>query len=363
MRLINYVKTTLRAMISNISVTLLFYIGFPLLLAGLMGFMQKSLFENPLKLETIEIKIVDEDKSTMSSQMINFLKSDELKQVINIEPEDDKYAADIIIPKGYERAIMDGDKNPIVIKEKDSSDFKLKTLKSILDRYHENIYLSSSGGSLEDLGKIYSENSIITKTVEKERTINSYEYYSSSMVSFVFSMLMYGVIISSFMKPSLNLEKRMMSMPLSKATLFNYNFIAYLIYALILVGGYIGIYRISGISFKGDLGALLLISISSCLLIVSVSYFIIEIFKEKLAKVIAFILFMTPIIGGGIFTNTSNKLAVLSPTYYISKTYENYVLTGGLQGSTSYILGILTVGILLYGITLGKTIIVRRKSI
>lgn len=363
MRLINYVKATLRAMISNISVTLLYYIGVPLLLAGVMGFMQKSLFENPLKLERIEVKIIDEDKSNRSSQMITFLNSEELKEIINTEPEKDKYSADIIIPRGYEESVTKGDKNPIVIKQKDSGDFKLKTLKSVLDNYHENIYLSASGENLEELNKIYSESSIITKAIDKGRTINSYEYYASSMISFVFAMLMYGVINSTFMKPSLNLEKRVMSMPLSKAAIFNYDFVAYLIYSLILVVGYTLVYRVSGISFQGNLGVLLLISISSCFLIVSISYFVIEIFREKLAKIVALILFAIPIIGGGTFTNTSSKLAVLSPTYYINKVYENYVMTGGLQGATSYILGILLVGVVLYLITLSKVLMVRRESI
>ena len=53
MKLIYYTKTTLKGMVSNGAVTLLYYILFPVLLAAFMGFFQKTLMDSPLKLATL----------------------------------------------------------------------------------------------------------------------------------------------------------------------------------------------------------------------------------------------------------------------------------------------------------------------
>lgn len=82
LKLFYYTKTVLKGMLSNVVITVIYFILFPVVLAAFMGFFQNSVKENPLKLSTIKVAIIDNDKSNMSRDLVSFLKSDEMKELI-----------------------------------------------------------------------------------------------------------------------------------------------------------------------------------------------------------------------------------------------------------------------------------------
>ncbi|PTR79280.1 ABC transporter permease, partial [Bacillus anthracis] len=181
-----YTKTTLKGMVSNGAVTLLYYILFPVLLAAFMGFFQKTLMDSPLKLATLKIQINDMDNSTMSKNLVSFLESDDMKELVEIT--DKKANVEISIPKGYENNIVSLKSGEITInKLEEGYSNSTNTLKTILDKYHEGLYVSLSGGSNEDLAKVSGESVIEKIDIDSKKTSSSYEKMAASMIAFVIS--------------------------------------------------------------------------------------------------------------------------------------------------------------------------------
>ena len=95
MKLWYYMKMNFKNMFATGVITIAYYILFPILLAGVMGFMQGS----QLKIKSVNTKIVDYDNSEMSKQLVSFLEGNELSEIVNIV--DKKPEVEIIINKGY----------------------------------------------------------------------------------------------------------------------------------------------------------------------------------------------------------------------------------------------------------------------
>ena len=70
MRLLYYIKTTLKGLASNIIVTSSYFIIFPVILALVMGFAKEISHSNPMDIKELEINIIDEDNSKMSKKLI-----------------------------------------------------------------------------------------------------------------------------------------------------------------------------------------------------------------------------------------------------------------------------------------------------
>lgn len=358
MKLIIYIKTTLRSMVANGAVTLLYFIGFPIILAGFMGFIQGSVHETPLKISKIEINIQDEDNSNMSKALIDFIKSEDIAEFIGIS-EDNSGKAELIIPKGYEESLLSQKKNNLTIKEEDEGKTALNTLKIILDKYHQGVYQSISGGSIEELNKIDIGETINNISIDKKETSSSYQYFASSMIAFVITMLVYGQIMGGTQKVAKDLGNRTLTTPISRREIFFYDFINYIVYTSIIIGGYVLFFRFAGIAFEGNIISLAILVLTSATLVSSLITFVQNVFGEKIAMVIGFVLFVLPIMGMEIFMMEGNALAKFSPTHYISKAFENYTLNGNLAGVEEYILYILVASLVLFLITTIKESLVK----
>ncbi len=349
MKLFYFTKTTLKGMLSNVVITVIYFILFPVLLAAFMGFFQNSLNENPLKLSSIKVAITDNDKSNMSKNLISFLKSDEMKDLIEENSEDNDI--EIVIPKGYEGSLLSLEKNHIEInKLTDELDNSINTLKTILDKYHQNIYVSLAGGSNEELKNISGKTIIENININASKTSNSYEILSTSMIGFVISMLIFSLIQGSYTESSINLDKRISSAPISKLQYLYYDSFALLIYSSIIISGYLLFFRVIGISFTGKVLPLIQLVLLSSILVVSMSKFVNVLFGANYGKIVGVLIFSIPIIGMEIFTGEGNALKVLAPTHYISKLFNIYNLEGNFNNNIKDFMFIILLSLILFGI-------------
>ena len=92
----------------------------------------------------------------MSKNLVSFLENDEMKELIEVNSKDND--VEIVIPKGYEESVLSLEKNEIKInKLEDGFTNSTNTLKTILDKYHQGLYISLSGGAIEDLKNILTK--------------------------------------------------------------------------------------------------------------------------------------------------------------------------------------------------------------
>ena len=349
MKLIYYTKITLKGMLSNAAVTVVFFILFPILLAGFMGFMQNSLHENPLKLNILKISITDNDNSNMSKNLVSFLKSNDMKELIEVNTTESNI--EIVIPKGYEESVLSLEKNQVKINElKEGFTNSINTLKIILDKYHQGLYVSLSGGSTEALNNITGKSIIENININTSKTSSSYEVLSSSMIAFVISMLIFGLIQGNYTDVSKNIDRRILSTPISKTQYFYYDSFALLIYSSIIISGYVFFFRILGISFTGSLLPLIALILLSAILIVSISKCVYELFGPLYGKVIGGLIFTLPILGMEAFTGEGNALKVLAPTHYITKLFNVYNLNGTFNSNIEDLIFIILLSVILFGV-------------
>lgn len=147
MRLFYYIKSTLKAMVASGAITILYFIGFPIILASFMGFVQNTAHDSALKLKPLNIHIVDQDNTEMSKKLEDFLKSEEMKEVVNIV--DSKPEAEVIIQKGYEKNLLSLNKGEVIINKKEEGlTYSTNTLKIVLDKYHQSIYVQMTASVL-----------------------------------------------------------------------------------------------------------------------------------------------------------------------------------------------------------------------
>lgn len=354
MKLIYYTKTTLKGMISNGVLTILYFILFPVLLASFMGFFQKAITESPLKLKTLKVQINDMDNSNMSKDLIAFLESDDMKELVLIT--DKKANIEILIPKGYESNVVSLKGGKINInKLGEGFNNSTNTLKTILDKYHEGLYINLSGGSNKNLQTI-TENSVVEKIdINSKKSSTTYEKMAASMISFVISMLILGLIQSNYTESSINFDKRIKSTPITKNQYFYYDSFALLVYSTIIISGYVFFFRIIGISFKGSIFPLITLILTTSILVVSISKCIYTFFGAVYGKVVGILVFTFPILGMvESFTGAGAELRILDPTHYISKLFTLYNLNGNFSLNNKDLVLILCFSLILFMISVLK---------
>lgn len=345
MRLYMHLKITFKGMIKNGAIIGSMFILFPIILAGFMGFINDSVGSNPLKLEQLDIRVIDEDNSSASSALINLLKSDDMKELIEVTDSGD---ADLIISKGYEESLLAKTNNKIKIIEKEKGHMVISTLKVILDKYHKTLYVSMDGGNIENLNNIISADVIEDTLIDYKEDMSSYEKMASTMSAFIISMLIFTFIQGSYVDISKNLDRRIMATPISRVRYFIYEYIAIFCYSFVLLLCYTMFFRFTGIAFKGNPLSLVAIIATAAFLVSSLSKFVYYIFGEKLGKVVGMALFILPIVGMEMFSGKVNFISKLAPTHYISKAFEMFNLNGNIAEVQNELLLILGASFILF---------------
>lgn len=353
MRLLYYIKTTLKGMVSNGAITILYFIGFPIILAAFMGFVQNTAHDAPLKLKPLNIQIIDEDNTEISKSLVEFLKSEDMKDVVNIVEE--KPTAEIIIKEGYEKNILSLNKGEVIINKKEEGYiYSTNTVKIVLDKYHQSLYVSLSGGSLEDLNKVTGQSIIEDEIIDVPKSSSTFEQTVASMIGFVISMLIFSSIQAGYSDISMNLDKRINSAPLSRTQILLYETTALLVYVFIIISAYVMFFRIAGMGFEGEFISLMVLVLTASILVVSTVKFILTLFGAKYGRIFGGLVFILPIIGGEIFMGKGNTISLLTPTHYLNNAFSLYNSNGNLEGAGKWILLLLGLSIAAFLITMIK---------
>ncbi len=240
----------------------------------------------------------------------------------------------------------------ITIKDNDTSIGKLNTVKSIVDSYNKAVYDGIKGVNREAV--------VENIKLESKQQEDPFAFYSVSLIGLVCSMIIMGLSGVNVEKNDKNFNDRVLSTPNSKSKILNLKYITYFIYSFLSIAAYCFIYsflsiaaycfiyRFSGEAFTGNLIQLLMIIAMASFLITSLVIFLITMFTEKYAKIAAMVLFMLPILGGGMFTSKANFLSKITPTYYISEVFSAYERMGNIKESMIIEFTIIIAGILLY---------------
>lgn len=362
MKVFYYVKTTLKSLVASGVVTLIYFILFPVILAGFLGFVQDMDSQSDLKLSGVKVEIIDEDESERSRDLKDFLAREELSEVLTLVEE--KSDVELIINKGYGENVEALKPGSITLNRKtENFAISTNTLKIVLDNYHKALYVSLSGGDVSKLnganGKPIIENTLVDKP-EKE---SNFAKMAVSMFGFCVVMLLYGILQSGYADTALNLEKRTIAAPITRVQYLFFDSAGALVYSIVLLSLYVLFFRIIGVTFKGNLLDLFMIIILASIFIMAIAKAITSIFGPKIGKVVSFVVFILPILGGEVFGLGSNAIALMTPTHYINKVLNMYVLNGNLAGSGKWItIVVVTSGVLFSIAIITEAIKGRRRT-
>lgn len=377
MKLLAFLKVTLKSIVKELPIFVLTFAVYPIVLALVMGVIQKDMFTPVINDPIFSVIVVDEDNTRESKNLITFLESEDISKVLTIVTDDnDKYDYTLRIPQGYEESLLG--KRTVAIKveaEEKSSTSMGNILVNIVDRYNTEVSqgliiqnniesLNMTPESSEKLtnevytilNNAYSTSSINTNIHNVKRALNSYEYYSITFLNFTFIMLLIAVINSDSLEREIGVYNRIMSTSITRLQYFNYGFMSTYLQIAIASLIYIGAYRISGLSFKGSVILLLMISLAQSLLVTSLGSLIITIFKKKYGLLLVQLYMIYQVLFGGMLGPldkwSSNAIfktfAKFKPDVLITNSYKNYILYNNLSTISNYLLALIGISFGLY---------------
>ncbi|EJP6471102.1 ABC transporter permease [Clostridium sp. L74] len=385
MRLKAFIKLTLRSVLRELPIMIFTFAIFPIVLSSLYGYFQKDMFNPKNEIDKVAIYIEDRDNSKLSNEFIKFLGSNELNEFIDIKKSKEKAIEEVIIPKGYEKGII-GDKE-IIIKiseRKKDKEVVSKILKELIDNYtrevKNNFTIENSINKMdiskekkelllketsEDITRIYKKDTIKNLIVKSTRNLTSYEYYSVSILSFMFIVTIISLCNRYYEDKRKGIFQRTLSTSISKVQYFNYSLVSWYIFAVLFNSIYVLSYRLLGLSFKGNIGLLLLIVLTKSLLEVAISSVVIAFFKEqKMAAIFLNIVIVITVSLGGVFypldkvINSFNKIVrVISdfaPNVLIMKTYKTFLIYNSFEAIKYNLITFILISMALYSISLLK---------
>lgn len=326
MGLLIYIKTTLRNLYSTLLPNLSIFVIIPIFIGLFMGILSQENEKSPLDLKPLKIEILDKDKTEKSKALIKYLEGQ--KEFLEISKGDEKNI--LIIPKGFKDDI----KNSLILKVKEES-IQQKNLETLIYEYMDKN---------EDNTSYIEENIIKT-----DKTKDSIKESLSKALAFTIGLFIYNIILSNYMEPAINVNKRNLSMPLSKGRYFIYDFIATIVYAFIIIFFYTMIIRIFNMGFNGNLLILTILMFITAFFMASISNFIMEIFSEKLAKVLGGLFLFSLMME--IFEDIDIRILECNSTHYLIEAFKEYSLYGYVQKNLKEVLIIFTISIVLFIIT------------
>lgn len=387
MKLLAYLKIALKGIIREFPAFLLSYAMYPVILALVMGYVQKDMFVPVINDPILSIIIVDEDNTTESQNLILFLNSEELSKVITVEPStSEKFDYTLRIPKGYKDSLEGKKFTSVKVEAEEKSPTSLgNILVNIVDKY--NIEISQGlviEKSIENnslpkeekdklvseintiLNKVYTTDSIKSSIYDVRKSLDSYEYFSISFLNFAFIMFIMAVIAGDALEKENGLYNRIMSTSITRFQFFNYGLISNYFTMIVINLMYVLAYRLTRLSFQGSLTLLLLIILIQSLMITIIGTLISTVFKKKYGLPLVQIFLVFQLILGGMIGPLDklhgNKIFVFfskyKPDILISNTFRNYIINDNLSSISNYLLIMLGISFLLYII---NTVIIQMK--
>ncbi|WP_125154880.1 ABC transporter permease [Clostridium rectalis] len=385
MRLRAFIKLTLKSLLKELPIMIFTFAVFPIVLSSLYGYFQKDMFNPKNEIEKISIYVEDHDNSKLSKGFTHFLESNQLKEFIDIKKYREKAGQELIIPKGYEKAIMEDKLAVVKINEREKDrEISSKILKDLTDNYMKEVknnFIIENNINKMDISKdkkdlliketsneitnIYIKDSIKNSIVKDTRNLTSYEYYSVSILSFMFIVTIMSLCNGYYDEKKKGIFQRMLSTTISKVEYFNYSLVSWYIFAILFNLIYVLAYRLLGLSFSGNFGLLILIILSKSLLEVAVSSLVIAFFKnKKMAMIFLNTIIIVSVSLGGVFfpldkvINNFNKifkiLSDFSPNVLIIKTYKSFFIYNSFESIKYFLMTFVSISIVLYCISLIK---------
>lgn len=354
MRLKAFIKVMLKGLVREWKVILFTFIIFPIVTSLLYGYFQKELFTPENIMSKFYINIIDEDKSQTSTGLKELFNSGSLKDFIVVTEDREKLQVEVVIPKGYDSALIDLKEEEIIVKQlTEKGEPAIAAVSSIIDKYNKAVQegivindkvikssLSTEGKEklMVDIGDTFKNfqtvKSIKTNIYTEGKNLTSFQYYSISIFSFISLLVIQSLTSSYYTERENGLVKRYLAAPMSKIQFFNYTLVSNFIFAFIVNNIYVMIYKISNVSFQGSYGILILILITLSILEATLAGFLVAFFKEKRIGGVfiqAFIL-LSVSVGGAFFPvdKVGGKIiAVLSniaPNTHIINVFKAYML-------------------------------------
>jgi ABC-2 type transport system permease protein len=377
MRIKATIKVIIKGILAQWKMIVLMFSIFPLIIAALMGTIQKDMYKPDVNRAKININIIDKDNSKTSKNFKELFEIKELKEIFNIT---DKAEYEITIPQGYEKDVINLKQTTILVNEKKRvSSINELIIKSVIEEYGkrltETVVISNKINSMSVMDKEKLFNEVITNIsknsdfatlkqniVKGERVLTSFENQAATMMSFMVFTIIISCMAGFDMDKTNGSNKRLMSTPMTKCDFFNLDLLAFFLMSLVYGILYIISFRIAGLAFKG-VNPLNIITILICqsLLIASVAGIIIAFFGKNAANAVVIVLMYTHIIFGGGFVplkEVNSKIFIsiskFSPGNVISDAYTNCMLFNSFSTISKYLIIMLSVSTIAYFISILK---------
>ena len=182
---------------------------------------------------------------------------------------------------------------------------------------------------------------------------------SSSMIGFVVTMLIYGLIEGSYSKQSVDLSNKIRSTPTSRLGLLISDLATNFIYCFIIMSVYVLIFRFTRVNFTGNILSLTLILGVSSLFMSTISIMVLSLFGPKYGRIVGVIMFLIPVASMEMFSGVESILSSLSVTHLIIKVVNWFTLYGTLKGVYSSILILFGLSVIFFIISMIKESIVK----
>lgn len=379
MKLLAFVKTVFVSTVKSLLPLILTFSIFPIFLGLAVGYFNKDMFIPSADIPLMDIRIIDEDDSEESKNLISFLESQEMKHLVDIrEEEESEYI--ITIPEGYGESFLNSKFVPVKIEVTDKGSGRQgDILAEIVDKYNEERHLDLMiQKNIEDrletqeekekiyqrtynkIVKIYNQGLIENNIITTRKSLTSYEHFSITFLSYMLLMVISSLINGEYLVREKELYSRIMAAPLTDIQYFNYNLVSSYMFVIFFNLLYVLTYRILGLSFRGALSLLIVIVLLQSLLGTLLSAFLSLFLNKRASNVILNILIVfqliagvtyVPIrkIGNGILVNIVDKY---SPDALIVSTYRNYLIYGDFNSIKMGLLSMIAVSMIIYIISL-----------
>ena len=382
MKLKAFIKLLLKGLVKEAHIYIISFAIFPIVLSAMYGFFQKEMFNPSNEMSKIGIYIKDEDISSLSKGLSDYLCSDNMKQILEVNKDKEKAKFVVTIPKGYEESMLSSKSFQIKINQKeDKAEYSSAIISSIINKFNEGAHqqilienkikeMNLSDKEKEELFKktkqkidmTYGTNAIKNDVIPADKALTSFQYYSVSIFSFMFIVTVLSLVGGYYKDKETGIFNRIISSSLSKLQYFNYSLVTFFIFALIINTIYILAYRLTGLSFKGSPMLLILIIIAKSLFETSISGIVIAFFKQKKHAILFLQLFiMLAVTLGGAFVPMYRissgiilKLSDYVPNALIINVFKNFLLYNSFSSIKGYLAMFLLMSIALYGISIMK---------
>lgn len=172
MRLKAFIKLTLKSVFRELPVMIFTFAIFPIVISSLYGYFQKDMFNPKNEIDRIAIYVEDKDNSKLSNEFIKFLGSNELKKFIDIKKNKEKAIEEVVIPKGYEKSIIEDKEITIKINEREKDkEVSSKILKDLIDNYNKEVKNNLTiGNNINKMDISKERKDLLVKEISKDIT-------------------------------------------------------------------------------------------------------------------------------------------------------------------------------------------------